>query len=159
MFWAIISTIFAAFMAVTMLFVRLRASKRPASVAKIILPPLFMSTGAFMFLFPIFQIHWKQGLEALLVGAIFSLLLIKTSNFVIKGNDIYLVPSKAFIYILLSLLVVRICIKLVVSQSVPLGETGGMFFLLAFGMILPWRIAMLVKYKNLEKVTKTQSAV
>ena len=31
-----------------------------------------------------------------------------------------------------------------------MGEIGGMFFLLAFSMIVPWRLAMLYKYKMLK---------
>ena len=56
MIWAIGSTIIAAIMAVIMIFVRLRAAKEPTSVKKIILPPFFMSTGALMFVVPIFQV-------------------------------------------------------------------------------------------------------
>ncbi|WP_174613425.1 CcdC family protein [Virgibacillus ihumii] len=151
MFWIIASTVVAAFMAVTMIFVRLKAAKQPASVKKIILPPLFMSTGAFMFLFPVFQVEWLQVLEAFSVGVVFSIFLIKTSKFEIRSNDIYLIPSKSFVFILFGLLAIRVIIKLVIGGTISLGETSGMFFLLAFGMILSWRLAMLYKYKKLEK--------
>src|SRR5690606_21125598 len=104
MFLVIGSVIVTIFMATLMIFVRLRAAKQPASVKKIILPPIFMSTGAFMFLFPIFQVSWVQVAEALLVGMIFSIVLIKTSKFEIKDKDIYLVPSKSFAFILFGLL-------------------------------------------------------
>ncbi|MFB4475451.1 CcdC protein domain-containing protein, partial [Oceanobacillus caeni] len=46
MFWLISSTIVFAGMAVFMIFIRLKAAKRPASIKKIILPPIMMSTGA-----------------------------------------------------------------------------------------------------------------
>ncbi|MFD1037887.1 CcdC family protein [Virgibacillus byunsanensis] len=151
MFWIVASTIVAAFMAVVMIFVRLKAAKEPASVKKIILPPLFMSTGAFMFLFPVFQVKWIEVLEALSVGIIFSVFLIKTSKFEIKNNKIYLIPSKAFIFILFGLLIVRIIMKLAIGSTISFGQTSGMFFLLAFGMILTWRISMLYKYLQLEK--------
>ncbi|GAA0611740.1 CcdC family protein [Virgibacillus siamensis] len=151
MFWIIASTVVAAFMAVTMIFVRLKAAKQPASVKKIILPPLFMSTGAFMFLFPVFQVDWLQVLEAISVGVVFSIFLIRTSKFEIRNNDIYLIPSKSFVFILFGLLAIRVIMKLVIGGTVSLGETSGMFFLLAFGMILSWRLAMLYKYKKLEK--------
>ncbi|WP_164668892.1 CcdC family protein [Virgibacillus doumboii] len=151
MFWIIASTIVAAFMAVTMIFVRLKASKKPASVKKIILPPLMMSTGAFMFLFPVFRVDWLQILEAIAVGIIFSVFLIKTSKFEIRDNNIYLIPSKSFVLILFGLLFIRIIIKLVIGSTISFGETSGMFFLLAFGMIISWRLAMLYKFKKLEK--------
>lgn len=151
MFLVIGSVIVTIFMATLMIFVRLRAAKQPASVKKIILPPIFMSTGAFMFLFPIFQVSWVQVAEALLVGMIFSIVLIKTSKFEIKDKDIYLVPSKSFAFILFGLLFVRIIFKLIIGSQISFGETSGMFFLLGFGMIFTWRMAMLYKYSQLKK--------
>lgn len=152
--WIIITSVVAAFMAVTMIFVRLKAAKRPTSVKRIILPPLFMSTGSFMFLSPVFRVQWIEVIEALAVGVIFSIFLIRFSKFEIKSNEIYLIPSKAFAAILFGLLLVRIVIKLIIGSYISLGETSGLFFLLAFGMILSWRIAMLYKYKKLEKKLK-----
>ncbi|WP_330948988.1 CcdC family protein [Virgibacillus sp. MG-45] len=159
MFWLIASTIAAAFMAVTMIFVRLKAAKKPASVKKILLPPLFMSTGALMFVFPPFQVSLLQVIEAMSVGVVFSFFLIKSSKFEIRGNAIYLIPSKSFIFILFGLLVVRIVLKLYLGKTISLGETSGMFFLLAFGMILSWRIAMLYKFKKLENQLHTKNAL
>lgn len=157
MFWIVISTVVAFIMASFMSVIRLRASKRPASVRTIVLPPLFMSTGALMFLFPEFRLQWVQVIEALSVGIVFSLFLIKTSKFEIRKERIYLIPSKAFIIILFSLLVIRIVLKLLIGGTISLGETSGMFFLLAFGMIFTWRMAMLFKYKQLEKQLKVSS--
>ncbi|SEB15498.1 Membrane protein CcdC involved in cytochrome C biogenesis [Thalassobacillus cyri] len=151
MFWLIASTVVAAFMATAMIFVRMRAARRPASVKKIILPPLFMSTGAFMFVLPVFRVDWIQVLEAISFGALFSIFLIKTSNFEIREGDIYLKPSKAFMFILFGLLGLRIVLKLLIGQHVSFGETSGMFFLLAFGMIVTWRMAMLYRYLQLAK--------
>ncbi|WP_042144646.1 CcdC family protein [Paucisalibacillus sp. EB02] len=158
MFWIIASTIVAFFMASLMIVVRLRASRRPASVKRIILPPLFMSTGAFMFVFPEFRVQWMQVLEALIIGVLFSVLLIKTSKFEIRRDQIYLIPSKAFAFILVGLLIIRLILKLIIGSTITLGETSGMFFLLAFGMLVSWRIAMLYKYKQLEKQIKVPSS-
>ncbi|MFC0525006.1 CcdC family protein [Pontibacillus salicampi] len=149
--WIIASSIVAVLMATTMIFVRLRASRKPASVKKIILPPFFMSTGALMFVFEPFRVEWIQVLEAFSVGVVFSIFLIKTSKFEIREKDIYLIPSKAFAFILFGLLALRIVLKTLIGQHVSFGETSGMFFLLAFGMILSWRIAMLIKYKQVER--------
>ncbi|MFC4557228.1 CcdC family protein [Virgibacillus kekensis] len=151
MFWIVASTVVAAFMAVAMIFVRLRASKRPASAKKIILPPMFMSTGALMFIFPVFQVDWSQVIEAVLVGMFFSIFLIRTSRFEIRDKAIYLIPSKSFILILFGLLIARILLKLAIGSRISFGETSGMFFLLALGMIVTWRLAMLYKFKKLEK--------
>ncbi|MFS0751715.1 CcdC family protein [Oceanobacillus sp. 1P07AA] len=151
MYWAIASTIVFAFMAITMVFVRMRASKKPTNARKIILPPIFMSTGALMFVLPIFHISWIQVLEALVVGMIFSIFLIKTSRLEIIGDDIYVKPSKVFPIILIGLLVVRITIKIIIGSTISVGETTGMFFLLALGMIGTWRLAMLYQFLQLTK--------
>ena len=144
------SSVVAVIMAILVIFVRIRASKRPTTARKIILPPIFMSTGALMFLHPMFRVTPLEVIEALLVGLLFSLFLIKTSNFEIKENEIYLKRSKAFIFILLGLLIIRIILKSVLSTTIDVGELSGMFWILAFGMIVPWRIAMFYRFKKLE---------
>src|SRR5699024_6426412 len=150
----ILSTIVAAFMATTMILVRMRASEKPASIKKIILPPLFMSTGALMFLFPMFRLQFSDVLEALLVGIFFSFFLIKFSRFEIKNNKIYLIPSKAFIFILFGLLILIIIIKLIIGSNILFVEISGMFLLLGFEMTFTCRIAMLIKYLKLKNKLK-----
>ncbi|PLR94830.1 CcdC family protein [Bacillus sp. T33-2] len=147
--YALASTLVAIGMAVLVLFIRMKAAKKPATAKKIILPPIFMSTGALMFLFPAFRVTFLEVIEALSVGMLFSILLIKTSKFEIRDKDIYLKRSKAFIFILIGLLLVRIIGKLVLSTSIDVGELSGMFWILAFGMIVPWRIAMYRQYRKL----------
>lgn len=144
------STIVALFMATTMILVRLRASKKPTSVKKIILPPIFMSSGALMFLSPMFRLSWIEVGEAVVVGLLFSILLIRFTTFEISDGNIYLIPSKAFIFILFGLLIVRIIIKLIIGSQISFGETSGMFFILAFAMIVSWRLAMVYKYLQLK---------
>ncbi|WP_042223677.1 CcdC family protein [Oceanobacillus manasiensis] len=151
MFWLVASTLIAACMAVAMIFIRIRGAKKPASVKKIMLPPLFMSTGALMFIFPVFQISLSQFLEALIVGMVCSIFLVKASRFEIRDEAIFLIPSKSFIFILFGLLVFRIVMKLIIGGSISAGETSGMFFILAFGMIFTWRCCMLFKFLQLEK--------
>ncbi|GAA0462016.1 cytochrome c biogenesis protein CcdC [Alkalibacillus silvisoli] len=144
-------TVMAVLMATSMIIVRLRASKKPASVKKIILPPLFMSTGALMFFVPYFQIEWILVVEAVIVGLLFSILLIYTSNFEVKENEIYLKPSKALGFILIGLLLVRIVWKSIIGEDISVGETSAMFYLLAFAMLVTWRIAMLMKFLKLKE--------
>lgn len=146
---AIASTLFAIMMGFIVLFIRMKASAHPVSAKKIILPPIFMSTGATMFLFPMFRVTPLELIEAILVGMLFSLVLIKTSKFEVRGEDIYLKRSKAFPFILIGLLLIRIIMKLALSKSIDYGELTGMFWLLAFGMIVPWRIAMYIQYRKL----------
>lgn len=148
--YVVASTIGAVGMAVFVTAVRMKAAKKPASAKKIILPPIFMSTGALMFIFPMFRVHYLQIIEALSVGMLFSILLIKTSQFEIRDRDIYLKRSKAFIFILIGLLIVRVVAKLLLSSTIDVGELSGMFWILAFGMIVPWRIAMYMQYRKLQ---------
>lgn len=145
------STVVAIFMGITMNIMRLRASKKPTNAKKIILPPFFMSSGLLMFLLPTFRVSGLQVLEALLVGALFSYLLIKTTSFTIEENDIYLKPSKAFIFILFGLFALRLVLKMIIGTKIDVGETSGMFYLLALGMIFTWRIAMFVEYMQLKR--------
>ncbi len=134
-----------------MIIFRLKQSKKPTNLKKIILPPIFMSSGALMFAFPIFRIPWPQAFESLLLGALFSLLLLKATRFEVKDKCIYIVPTKLFLFIFISLLIIRISLKVVFGSMISLGETAGVFFLLAFGMILNWRVMLLIKYYKTKK--------
>ncbi|MGX5609627.1 CcdC family protein [Bacillus cereus] len=148
---ALISSIVAICMAVGVMFIRLKAAKKPATLKKIVLPPIFMSTGAFMYLLPEFRLTTSEIIEAVLVGVFFSIFLIKTSKFEIREQDIYLQRSKAFIFILIGLIVVRLAFKSYLSQTIHLGQLSGMFFLLSFSMIVSWRIAMYRSFMKLKK--------
>lgn len=148
------STIVFVVMTTFVYTMRAKAANRPIQAKKIILPPLFMSTGMLMFFFDEFQVPWIQVAEASVVGLAFSTFLIYTTRFEMKEDRIYLKQSKAFLIILLSLLIIRLVGKIVLSNTIDVGELGGMFFILAFSMILPWRIGMVVKYKRLENRTK-----
>ena len=146
-----VSTIAAVLMALGVFAIRMKASKKPATVKKIILPPFFMSTGALMYVFEPFRLSGTEIIEAILLGMFFSIFLIMTSRFEIKDEQIYIKRSKAFVFVLLGLIVVRTLLKFILSSSIDVGEIGGMFFLIAFSMIVPWRAAMYYQYKKLER--------
>lgn len=146
-----ISILVALFMGTAVIIVRMKAQNYPTNVKKIILPPFFMSTGALMYVVPYFRLTPMEILEAIVVGMFFSIFLIYTSNFVVKDNLIYMKRSKLFPFILISLLIIRSVMKFYLSSTIHPGELAGMFFLLAFSMIVPWRIAMYIKYKKLER--------
>ncbi|WP_223588278.1 CcdC family protein [Neobacillus bataviensis] len=149
--YVVVSSIGAVFMGFFVLFIRMKAANKPTNLKKIILPPFFMSSGALMYLAPQFRLTPMEILEAVIVGMLFSILLIKTSQFEIRDNDIYLKRSKAFIFILVGLLVLRVVLKTILSSTIDIGQLSGMFFLLAFSMIVPWRVAMYRDYKKLYK--------
>lgn len=147
----LVSSVGAVGMAIFAMFVRMKAAKKPASVKKILLPPVFMSTGALMYVVPQFRLTPMEILESVIVGMLFSILLIKTTNFEIKDQNIYLKRSRAFMFILLGLFVIRIAAKIILSSTIDFGELSGMFFLLAFSMIVPWRVAMYSSFQKLNK--------
>ncbi|WP_088072441.1 CcdC family protein [Gottfriedia luciferensis] len=155
----ILSTVLATCMALGVIVIRIKAAKKPTNLKKIILPPIFMSTGAFMYLVPEFRLTGSEVLEAIFIGMFFSLFLIKTSKFEIINNEIYLKRSKAFIFILLGLLVVRIIMKLYLSSSIDVSQLSGMFFLLAFSMIVPWRLAMYKSYTKMKNQLSSDSII
>lgn len=147
----IASTVGALIMGLFWMFVRMRSQKKPVNEKKILIPPVAMSTGALMFIFEEFRVGPLQILEAIGMGLLFSIVLIATSKFEVRDKDIYMKRSKMFPIILLGLLAGRVVLKLVFSVSLDVGELGGMFFILAWSMIIPWRIAMLIQFKKLKK--------
>lgn len=145
------STLFALCMGIFIMFMRIKGQKKPVTAKKILIPPVAMSTGALMFIFEQFRITRLEVIEMVIAGMIFSTVLIATSKFEIRDNVIYMKRSKMFFIIIILLLVVRTIWKTVLSNSFNPGELAGMFWTLAFAMLVPWRIAMYIKYKKLQK--------
>lgn len=147
----VVSTGIAIVMAIVVYKFRMTETKRPVNAKKIIMPPIFMSTGALMFIFPIFRITSYEFMEALTVGMLFSILLIKTSKFEVRENQIYIQRSKAFMFILIGLLLARLLAKVILGMSLDFGVLSGMFFIVAVGMIVPWRIAMYLQFRKVKE--------
>lgn len=147
----VLSTVAFICMALFVIFIRTRAAKKPASVKKIVMPPLGMSTGFFMFVVPQTHIPLSYAFVAFLVGLAFSLPLIQTTKMEVVNEDIYVKPSKAFSLILLGLLVIRVALHDYVQHYITVLQTASVFFILAFGMIATWRIAMYIQFRRLEK--------
>jgi membrane protein CcdC involved in cytochrome C biogenesis len=137
------------FMAVSVIIVRLKAGNRPVTIKKIIIPPLGMSTGFAMFVEPQMRIPVIYGVIAFVVGwLLFSYPLIRTTHFEMKEHDqVFAKRSSGFAFILIGLLVIRLALHEVIEQYVSILQTGSLFFILAFGMILRWRLFMLKKYR------------
>jgi membrane protein CcdC involved in cytochrome C biogenesis len=129
---------------------RMRETRRPVTTAKLIVPPLGMSSGFAMFLFPPTRIPWTWGLLALLAGAcLLSYPLSRTSELTREGAHIMLKRSKAFLFVMLALVTLRIVGRAYVEQHVSPLQTGSIFFLLAFGTLLPWRVALYRRYRQM----------
>ncbi|MDF2557455.1 MAG: rane protein involved in cytochrome biosis [Bacillales bacterium] len=157
------SVIISLFMVAIVNFFRLKNTKKPVKNAKsIIIPPFGMAMGFSMFIFaPALRPTWTEIIYAVIAGVLCSVFLIKTSKFEVRENQIYLQRSKLFFIVLIGLVLIRYLAKFILSTSYQLdaGEMSGMFFILAFSMILPWRIGMLIGYKKIEKQLQSMRAV
>ncbi|GAA4855299.1 CcdC family protein [Paenibacillus vulneris] len=144
-------TIGAAMAACMAMLFRMRASNKAVNPKKLLIPPIAMSTGFLMFAAPMTRIPLSWAMGAFLVGAlIFSYPLIRSSQMEVRDGEVYLKRSKVFIFILAGLLVIRILLRQIIEQYVTLPQTGAIFFLLAFGMLLPWRLAMYFQFRKLQ---------
>lgn len=131
---------------------RLRETRRPLTLKKIVIPPLAMSTGLSMFVVPQTRIPLSWAALAFLSGAlVLSYPLIKSSTLTREGDLIMLKRSRAFLGILLGLVAVRLGARAYVEQYVDTVQTGSIFFLLAFGMIVAWRSWMFRRYRELTR--------
>ncbi|MBA1354431.1 CcdC family protein [Staphylococcus cohnii] len=151
MLYLVFSIVVAFLMGIGVIVVRMKAQQYPVNEKKIILPPFFMATGALMYVVPYFRLTGMEIIECIVLGVLFSTILIWTSRFETSGSEVYMKRSKAFPIILISLLLIRTIMKIFISNKIDPGEIGGMFFLLAFCMIVPWRLAMLYQYKKVKK--------
>jgi membrane protein CcdC involved in cytochrome C biogenesis len=133
---------------------RVHETRHEVKLRGIILPPLGMSTGFAMFAAPQMRIPFLWGLGAFLVGAgIFAIPLAHTSKLHRDGDIIVMRRSPAFLAILLVLVAIRFALRSYIDQFISPLETGALFFVLAFGMILRWRIGMLLEYRRLTTAT------
>jgi membrane protein CcdC involved in cytochrome C biogenesis len=116
----------------------------------IIIPPLGMSTGFAMFAVPQMRVPFWWGVAAFIIGAgLFAIALARTSRLERVGDTIMMRRSPAFLAILLILIGIRFALRSYVDHFISPLETGALFFVLAFGMILRWRLGMLVEYRRL----------
>ena len=129
---------------------RVRESRRPVSLPSLIIPPLGMSTGFSMFAMPAFRIPWTWGLAAFVLGAfVFAYPLVSSPQLTIEDGLIMMRRSRWFLVVILGLAAVRLGLREYVSSIISVQQTAGLFFVLAFGMIVRWRTTLLMEYRQL----------
>ncbi|MBK7395676.1 MAG: cytochrome c biogenesis protein CcdC [Myxococcales bacterium] len=129
---------------------RHRESQRAVTLRSIVIPPLGMSTGFAMFVVPQTRVPLGAAIGAFLLGAlVLSWPLVRTSTLHVEGDAIVMRRSKAFLFILLGLVAVRLVLRAWVETLASPLQTGALFYLIAFGMIVVWRGTMLARYRAL----------
>ena len=131
---------------------RVREGRTAVTVRKIVSPPLGMSTGFCMFLLPAFRVPWTWALIAFLAGAILlAWPLVATSRLIRDGDAIMMHRSGAFFAVIVVLALIRFLARSYLDSVMSLEQTGGLFFILAFGMIVRWRVRMLMEFRALTR--------
>ena len=129
---------------------RVRESRRPVSLRSLIIPPLGMSTGFSMFAMPAFRIPWTWGLAAFVLGAlVFAYPLVSSPQLTVEDGLIMMRRSRWFLVVILGLAAVRLGLRQYISSIISVQQTAGLFFVLAFGMIVRWRTTLLMEYRQL----------
>jgi len=129
---------------------RIREGRTAVTVRKIIIPPMGMATGFCMFFAPQFRVPFLWALIAFSIGAVLlAWPLLATSRLVRDGDAIMMKRSGAFFLVVAALAAIRYFARGYFDTIMTLQQTAGLFFILAFGMILRWRLSMLREYHML----------
>jgi membrane protein CcdC involved in cytochrome C biogenesis len=138
---------------------RLRETRRAVSLKKILIPPLGMATGFSMFFVPAFRIPWAWAGLAFAIGALaLAWPLLLTTRLERQGDAVMMKRSSAFLVVLLGLAVVRFAARGYFDTILTGEQTAGIFFILAFGMIVVWRAKLLVDFRRLSASMEASAA-
>lgn len=136
--------------AVVVIMWRLREARSDVSMRKIIIPPLGMATGFSMFVDPAFRVPWLWAGIAFLIGAVaLAWPLLLTTRLERQGEAVRMKRSSAFLVVILALAAIRLFARGYFDSILTAQQTAGIFFILAFGMIVIWRAKMLVDFRRL----------
>jgi membrane protein CcdC involved in cytochrome C biogenesis len=128
---------------------RVREGRTAVTIRKIVIPPLGMATGFCMFIAPMFRVPWTWAAIAFALGAlILAYPLIRTSRLKLQGDTVMMHRSASFFIVIVVLAIIRILAHSYLDTVMSIQQTAGLFFILAFGMILRWRVSMLFEYKR-----------
>jgi membrane protein CcdC involved in cytochrome C biogenesis len=139
---------------VALLAWRVRETRVPVTRKAIIIPPVAMSTGFGMFFAPMMRVPLTWALMALVSGAVLlAWPLLRSTRLEPRNGVIYMQRSRAFLAILLVLLAMRIGLHDYIGHLISPLQTAAIFYLLAFGMIVRWRLAMYNQFTALTAQT------
>ncbi len=129
---------------------RVREGRTAVTARKILIPPIGMATGFSMFIVPAFRVPLTWAIAAFLIGAVvLAYPLLITSSLQRNGDVIMMKRSGAFFTVVIILAAIRYLARGYFDSILSIEQTGGLFFILAFGMILRWRLNMFRKYRAL----------
>ena len=129
---------------------RIREGRTSVTARKLLIPPMGMATGFCMFFVPAFRFPLTWAIGAFLTGAILlAWPLLATSSLRREGDAIMMKRSGAFFAVIVVLAAVRYFARGYFDSILTLEQTGGLFFVLAFGMILRWRLSLYLSYRTL----------
>ena len=129
---------------------RVQEGRSAVTTKKILIPPLGMATGFCMFLAPDFRIPLLWAVCAFLLGAtVLAYPLLRTSRLVRDGKTIMMQRSNIFFVVVIVLAAIRVLAHSYLDKFVDVKQTAALFFVLAFGMILHWRLRMFFEYRRL----------
>jgi membrane protein CcdC involved in cytochrome C biogenesis len=137
---------------------RIREGRTAVTARKIIIPPLGMATGFCMFFVQQFRVPLLWAAIAFLAGAVLlAYPLLITSRLEREGGAIMMRRSSAFFAVVVGLAAIRYFARGYLDSVLTIQQTAGLFFILAFGMILRWRLRMLLQYRTLTHPAAVQS--
>ena len=129
---------------------RVQEGRTAVTSKKILIPPIGMATGFSMFVVPAFRVPLLWAACAFLLGAVvFAYPLLRTSRLVRDGETIMMQRSNVFFVVVIALAAIRILAHSYIDKYVDVRQTAALFFVLAFGMILRWRVRMYFEYRRL----------
>ena len=135
---------------IALIFWRVRETRVPVTPKSILIPPIAMSTGFFMFISPLPRVPISWVLVSLLAGYfLLSLPLVHSSRLEARDGVVYMQRSRWFLGILLVLLALRLLLHDYIGNLISPLQTAAVFYLLAFGMIVRWRSGMYRDYKRI----------
>jgi membrane protein CcdC involved in cytochrome C biogenesis len=103
-----------------------------------------------MFFVPAFRVHWGWAAGAFVLGAlVLAYPLVRTSRLALHGEAVMMHRSASFFVVMIGLGIVRILAHSYLDTLMSIQQAAALFFVLAFGVTLHWRMSMLFAYRRL----------